>query len=82
MSISITFLTLAMMAEAATAAKPAPPSDPQDKLICRRLEVVGSLVAGKRICMTKREWARYTEQSRAAAEDMQTSGNRLAGGNN
>lgn len=84
MSMSAALMSLMMMADstqAAPATAQATP-DPLEKVVCRRLTQVGSLVQGKRVCMTRREWIKYTEASRAAAEDMQVANGRLAGGNN
>jgi hypothetical protein len=73
MLISTAFLTLAMMADAATkTAQAAAPADPLDKVICRRTLETGSLVKGKRVCLTRREWARASEKGRERAEEMQT----------
>jgi hypothetical protein len=73
MLISTTFLTLAMMADAATAtAQAAVPADPLDKVVCRRILETGSLIKGKRVCLTRREWARTSEKGRERAEEMQT----------
>lgn len=73
MLISTAFLTLAMMADAATAtAQTAVPADPLDKVICRRILETGSLVKGKRVCLTRREWTRASEKGRERAEEMQT----------
>lgn len=82
MSASAAILGLIMMADSTPAAAPAAPVDPLDKVICRRQSEVGSLIQGKRICMTRREWIKFTEASRAAAEDMQVANGRLSGGNN
>jgi hypothetical protein len=30
--------------------------DPQDRVICREEEVTGSILGGKRVCHTQREW--------------------------
>jgi hypothetical protein len=73
MLISTAFLTLAMMADAATkTAQSAVPADPLDKVICRRIIETGSLVKGKRVCLTRREWSRASERGREHAESMQT----------
>jgi hypothetical protein len=73
MLISTAALFLAMMADAAaTTAQAAVPADPLDKVICRRTLETGSLVKGKRVCLTRREWARASEKGRAHAESMQT----------
>ena len=33
-----------------------------DKVVCKRIQKTGSLVARSRVCMTEREWARQAEQ--------------------
>jgi len=37
---------------------------PAEKQICRRVEVTGSYLPGKRECHTKAEWERRAEQAR------------------
>ena len=73
MVISLGFLTLALMADAATAALPAAaakPVDPMDKIRCQRELETGSLVKSKKICHTRREWSRISD-------DAQDEGQRL-----
>lgn len=62
---------------AAAASQGAPPkdaaersADPLDKVICKRFTETGSLVKGKRVCKTKREW----ENERDAAVRSMTTG--------
>ncbi len=73
MLFSTALLTLAMMADSATtAAQAAVPVNPLDKVVCRRILETGSLVKGKRVCLTRREWALASEKGRERAEEMQT----------
>ena len=53
-------LTLAILAQAAAAASaPSAASAPaEDKLICRKYDVIGSLVKKTKVCRTKAEWVR------------------------
>ncbi len=73
MLISTTLLTLVMMADAATTtAQAATPVNPLDKVVCRRILETGSLVKGKRVCLTRREWALASEKGSDRAREMQT----------
>lgn len=40
----------------APAASPPAKPDPQERVICREEEVTGTLLGGKRVCHTKRQW--------------------------
>ena len=51
-----------------------------EKTICKRVTKTGSLVATERVCMTKNEWQRASDESREPWDEMQgrkgmTSGN-------
>lgn len=73
MLFSTALLTFAMMADASAAtAQAMVPVNPLDKVICRRILETGSLVKGKRVCLTRREWALASEKGRERAEEMQT----------
>lgn len=50
-----------------------------EKMICRRVEKTGSLVARERVCMTKREWQRATDDSKGSWEELQGSKGFTAG---
>lgn len=41
------------------------------KIICRRIEKTGSLVARSRLCLTQRDWDRYAEQVQDEWGDLQ-----------
>ena len=45
--------------------------DAPDKIVCRRIERTGSLVATSRVCKTGREWARTSAEQRQAFLEMQ-----------
>jgi predicted secreted protein len=56
----------------------------KEKKICRTEKVTGSLVAKRRICMTKAEWDKLAMETKKDLEDIQRNGNaipRTAGGN-
>jgi hypothetical protein len=72
------FIILAFAASApalAAASKPAPeqPGADKDKLICRREVPIGSLIATRKICLTKAQWTRREEdgnrEARKVVED-------------
>jgi hypothetical protein len=46
-----------------------PPDDA--KIVCRTLQATGSRLAGKRVCLSKKEWRRMHDESRATAEEYQ-----------
>jgi hypothetical protein len=51
-------------AEQPTAVKPAPDKDP---LICRREVPIGSLIATRKMCLTKKEWQKRADDGNATA---------------
>ena len=69
-------LFLAFAAFAAVGANPAPaapqakPAEAADKKICKREEVIGSRVSGKRICRTKAQWDALQQQDQRALQEM------------
>ena len=46
-------------------------NDAPDKMVCRRIERTGSLIAKDRICKTAREWARTQSEQKRYIEDVQ-----------
>lgn len=42
-----------------------------DKLICKRVQKTGSLVAHSRLCLTARDWDRYADQNQEVWGDLQ-----------
>lgn len=79
-------LALPVGANAQTAAaQPAPaaakPSDAeQDRIICRRVEVTGSLVKRGKVCKPASEWARIIDRGNDNARRTIESGMACAGG--
>ena len=47
---ALLYLLLAAPPEAAT------PPDPKERLICKREVPIGSLIASRKVCLTKSEW--------------------------
>lgn len=81
MIVSVSLLSLAMLADAATSAPTAAaatPADPMEKVICRRFTETGTLAKTKRVCLTKREWIAADEKGRKFAEDVVRDGNKGA----
>jgi predicted secreted protein len=57
----------------AATAKPAPTSDDANKLICQKVEVIGSRLAVKKVCMTQSQWDQTRLQDRQFVEKIQAS---------
>ena len=57
---------------AANAAQPA--DKPEERKICRRDIETGSLIKGKKICMTAKQWQKLSEANRAELESRSSSG--------
>ncbi|GAO38250.1 hypothetical protein SCH01S_10_00600 [Sphingomonas changbaiensis NBRC 104936] len=51
---------------AATGAQP----EPKEKLICRREVPIGSLIASRKICLTKSQWDKRATDGNEAARKM------------
>jgi hypothetical protein len=77
-------LTVSLAAPALAGDGDKAPDAPKEKKICRTERVTGSLVAQRRICMTKAEWDKLAQQTKNDIEDIQRNGGaipRTAGGN-
>lgn len=75
--MSLLFAFAALAAAQAPAAVPAPPPPPAEaktaddqKKICKREEVIGSRVSGKRVCRTKAQWDAIQAQDQRAVQEM------------
>ena len=55
----------------AMAARKIAAKDAPDKMVCRRIERTGSLIAKDRICKTAREWARTQAEQKRYFEEVQ-----------
>jgi hypothetical protein len=62
----------AAAAQAPAAAPPPPQAKPaaEEKKICKREDMTGSRVAGKRVCRTKAQWDAITQQDQQALQEM------------
>ncbi len=58
---------------AAASVKPTA-DDPGAKIECRRMDETGSRLGGKRVCMTRQEWADAAREARTMTEDVQNRG--------
>jgi hypothetical protein len=89
--LAIAIVSLSIMAPAyALTAQPgapeAPPSDTtkaadgDDRVVCRRVDVTGSLIKRGRVCRTVAEWRRITENGNYNARKMVDEGTTRGGG--
>ena len=69
----VTSLLLAGAPESANNATP-PAEKPVEKKICRTQVETGSLVKGKKICFTKKQWQQLADQSQRDVERTFSSG--------
>jgi len=63
-------VALAAPAVAADPAKPAAPGADKDKLICRREVPIGSLIARRKMCLTKEQWQKRADDGNATARSL------------
>ena len=65
---------LVSVSAAAQSAAPAPskPKDPSQEKICEKVEVIGSRLGSKRVCMTRAQWEDARLQDRQSVERAQT----------
>ena len=73
MRVALFFLALAVSAPAvAEAVKPASaqPGADKDKLICRREVPIGSLIATRKMCLTKEQWQKRADDGNATARSL------------
>lgn len=66
--------TAPVRADPATTAQPTTTADngEQNKVVCRRIESIGSRLTSKRVCQTKGEWAARLAADRQALERIQS----------
>jgi hypothetical protein len=60
-------LSVTTMLLQAAAPAPAPAAGSQDEMVCRRIEVTGSLARKERVCKTRLEWRRISDSSNSRA---------------
>ncbi len=75
----VSFSVLAAFAMVATggaaiAADPAKPALSDDKVVCKKSVDTGSLIRGKKRCMTRKQWNELAEATRQQMMDGQNSG--------
>lgn len=46
--------------------------NPNERLICKKEEVIGSRLAAKKVCLTAREWQERTQADREQLEKIQS----------
>jgi hypothetical protein len=78
---SAVFAILAQGSAQATATASAEPVDPLDKIVCKRTLETGSLIKGKKVCITRRQWNKVAEEGRAMGQEMQDANSRIVGNN-
>lgn len=82
MRIAALLIVLSLAPPALAAAKPAPVSaGEKDKLICRRETPIGSLIASRKICMTKEQWQKRTDDGNATSRQLVEDGASACGQN-
>lgn len=72
------FLSLTLICASPAVAQPAPAdvkakpaSNAGERVICRKIEEVGTRLGGKRVCMTASQWAEQQRVEREAVEEAQ-----------
>ena len=71
MSLFLALAAFAAVGGSTPAATPqAKPVEDAEKKICKREEVIGSRVSGKRICRTKAQWDALQQQDQRAIQEM------------
>lgn len=75
MTIAASFLLLAMLADSAPAAAAAATAKPitvapEDKVICRREPIIGTLARTRKECHTKAEWERIASETQSKMRKM------------
>ncbi len=72
---------LAQGSAASTATASAAPVDPLDKIVCKKTLETGSLIKGKKVCLSRRQWNKVAEEGRAIGQAMQDDNSRIIGAN-
>ena len=69
----VTGLMLAVAPDGAATPTPQP-AKPEPKKVCRKDIETGSLIKGKKICYTPKQWQQISDANRTEVERMQSSG--------
>ena len=79
MRVAFLVFAFSLSAPAFSADKPIQAGVEKDKLICRREVPVGSLIASRKICLTKADWSRRAEDGNEEARRLYDRGGRCNG---
>ena len=72
----VTSILLASAPEAAATPAPAPQKPAEEKKICRRDIETGSLIKGKKICYTAKQWQKLSDAARDEIERTSSMGSK------
>lgn len=67
--LAISLLAISTVGHAMQQTAASPP--PAQKVVCKKVLETGSLVKKRKICLTSRDWDRYTEESQRLGREMQ-----------
>lgn len=70
MMFATSILLTALLQSSAPQATPAALPDPNKEMVCRRIEVTGSLARKERVCKTRGEWQRLGDAGNRTASDI------------
>lgn len=74
-------MAMAAPSGAATVARLDAANADKDKLVCRREVPVGSLIASRKMCLTKEQWRKREDDGNASARNMVENGAGACGQN-
>lgn len=82
MRIAALLIVISLAPPALAAEKPVPVSaSEKDKLICRRETPIGSLIASRKVCMTKEQWQKRTDDGNSTSRQLVEDGASACGQN-
>lgn len=74
MRFALSLTALLLVGTVAVAQDPSPagqkPVDDKEKLICKREVPVGSLIASRKMCLTKSQWRKRSDDGNATARSL------------
>ena len=76
-SAGVLLIASASPVSPAFAAAPAAVDKARDKVVCKRQVETGSFAKAKKVCKTRYDWNRVSENSKQMTRDLQESGMRL-----
>lgn len=80
MRLSAILIAVALAAPAAAAEQPKPAPD-KEALICKREVPIGSLIASRKMCLTKAQWQKRADDGNATARGLVEDGAGACGQN-